>query len=588
MRVADYVVSKILESDVDKVFLVNGRGMLFLSDAIAKSGIDYVCTHHEQAAAFASVAYSYTSGKFGVCFVSTGCAATNALTAALCAYQDEIPLIFISGQNSLKETTRHSGINVRTFGQQEADIVKIVESITKYAVMVENPLEIGKILQKAITLATSGRKGPVWIDIPLDIQNARVELDSIKSSILQDENLQIENIKIDTTQIKLANDLLKVSKRPILLLGHGSKDYRSAVVEFAKTCGIPVCCEHSSVDVYGRGFYNSIGAIGSIGANRAGNIAVANADLILAVGARLDSTTIGEINSFAREAKVVLIDRDELEMQKLSGEKFNARIIGAIDEILSRLECGEYKEWLHQCLKYKRDFCAFDMSGSENGICLYTLAKYLDKALPKEVNFICDSGLEELIMPTSIAFGEGRLCIESFSQGCMGFALPASFGAYLGNGKMSVALIGDGSFMMNLQELQTIIHHKFPIKIIIANNNGYGVIRKRQKDLFKTRTIGNDESDGLSFPNFEYLASAFGIEYIKIDSESSLENGLNTLMAKPNAILCEIKTAQNQAYLHSGFFKSQSGKILKSPLEYQSPFLPKDVFLESMIIKPIL
>ena len=588
MRIADYVVSKIIESGVDKVFLVNGRGMLFLSDAIAKSGIGYVCTHHEQAAVFASMAYSYTSGKIGACFVSTGCASTNVLTGILCAYQDEIPLIVISGQNTLKETTRHSGLNVRTFGQQEADIIKIVESITKYAVMVENPSEIGEILQKAITLATSGRKGPVWIDIPLDIQNVRIELDSMDSGVLQDDNLRIKNLKIDTTHIRLVNDLLKESKRPILLLGHGSKDYRNIVREFAQHCGIPVCYERSSVDIDGRGFHNAIGAIGSIGANRAGNLAVANADLILAVGARLDSTTTGEIDSFAREAKVVIIDRDEIETQKLSGEKFSIRLIGEIDAILSQLKYSEYKEWLDKCLTYKREFSAFDINGSDGGICLYKLAESLDRALPKEVNFICDSGLEELILPTSIAFGDGRLCVESFSQGCMGLALPASYGAYLGNNKMSVAVIGDGSFMMNLQELQTIIHHGFPIKIIIANNNGYGVIRKRQKDLFKNRTIGNDKSDGLSFPCFEKIARAFGIEYMRIDSESSLDSGLDALIAKSGAVLCEIKTASNQVYLHSGFYKSQSGKILKSPLEYQSPFLPQDVFLESMVIQPIL
>lgn len=289
MRLADYVMDRLVEVGIENVFLVNGRGMLFLSDALAKNKkLKYICTHHEQAAGFAAMGYASVKNNIGACMVSTGCASTNALTPVLCAFQDEIPIIFISGQNTLKETTYFSNDSVRTFGQQEANIVKIVSPITKYATMICNPNDIVYELDRALFEATNARMGPVWIDIPLDIQNARI------NNVLSLNKYLINKKNDEYINIDYLLDKINKSKRPILLLGNGCKNITKEIQNFVELINIPVVYERYNVNIYGRKNLLSVGAIGTMAANRSANMAIQNSDLVIAIGCRLDSMSIGD------------------------------------------------------------------------------------------------------------------------------------------------------------------------------------------------------------------------------------------------------------------------------------------------------
>lgn len=588
MRVADYIMQRIADLGTKELFLVTGRGMLYLSDAAAKSEkLHCVSVHHEQAGAFAAMAYAQTSGLPGACMVSTGCAGTNALTGVLCAWQDEVPCVFISGQNTLAETVRHTHISVRTFGQQEADIVKIVSSITKYAVMIENPEDIAFELDKAFYLMLEGRKGPVWIDVPLDIQNMRIEEEKLcRFSPVEEEKC------IDKKVLVSVIEELKKAQRPVLLLGNGVRDISEKVINLIEKLNIPTVYENSAVDIYPYTQKYACGCVGTMGANRSANMIVQNSDFVLAIGCKLSTMTVGnDKTKFAREAQIAVIDVDDAETKK-NTVNIDFVVIGNLSEILDRiLEQADFSvnsKWVEKCLHWKNIFplCEEERKYSDK-VDLYFLAENLSKYLPKEAILVCDAGLEELLMPTTIAFQKGQKCVQPAMQGCMGFALPASYGAYLAKKNPVVAVIGDGSVMMNLQEMQTIAYQKFPLKIIIVNNNCYAVIRKRQKDLFRTRTIGNDSSDGVSCPDFSKVASCFGLDYIHVSGTKGLSAGLEKLMKSSQPTICEVVAVEDQTYLHSSYARTESGKFVQRPLEDQSPYLPRDLFLSEMVIDPI-
>ena len=519
IRIADYIINQLFENGVKNIFMVTGRGALFLTDAVAAhKGFKCVSVHHEQAAAYAAVAYADYVGKLGACLVSTGCAGTNALTGALNAWQDGIPCVFISGQNKLDETSHFTGIPLRTFGQQEADIIPIVDSITKYAVMITNPNEIVYEMEKALHLAQTGRKGPVWIDVPLDIQNKRIDPDELEHYTPNTE----QDFEPSDEDMEYVINALCNAKRPAILIGSGVR-LASAVKEFEQfieKTSIPVTFTNTAPDTYGSDNLLSIGSVGMMGCSRAGNFTVQNSDLLLVLGSRLSTMTTGEEgNKFAREAKVIVVDIDRVEHSK-EGIAIDRLIIADVKIFLNVLMGNNIKkvsnEWRNKCLHWKKVFPKCENQYKvDKEVDLYHLAESFSEALPNNSIFLSDSGLVELILPTNINFKSDQRCIHPASQGSMGFALPGLVGAYYASGHPIVAVIGDGSIMMNLQELETIRYNNIPAKIFIINNNVYAVIRKRQVDLFRSRTIGVDPSDGISCPNFKKVADAFEIHLRK-------------------------------------------------------------------------
>lgn len=606
MRVADYIFSRLIEEGIGHVYMITGRGILYLSDAAAAASnngkIGCISTHHEQSAGFAAIAEAQLTGNAGMALVSTGCGATNAMTSVLCAYQDSVPVIFISGQNHLKQTVRHTRLPIRTYGSQEADIVALVEPIAKYAVMLEEANAVVVELEKCIYYMKEGRKGPVWLDVPLDLQNARID-DEELSSLVASAKAEICRLKeanpvSSVSRIDEVLELVENAKRPVFLVGSGVRS-SDAVLEFkslVESTKIPVIFAPSAADTYGTGNKYSIGAVGALGGTREGNLAMANSDLIISVGCSLPALITGDNpDTFAREAKLVVVDIDKLQHEK-SGPRIDlyidcdARIF--IKELAEKIDKKAVAEaiddWTNKCLDYKEKFPLGRESYDENKpVDLYYLAKVLSDELDDNAIVVSDAGFEELIIPSGFTFKDGQRLVHPAAQGSMGFALGAATGAAVTSDKEVYVVVGDGSVMMNLQELQTIVHNQLPVKIIITNNNMYSVITKRQQDLFRTRTIGTNEGNGVSAPSFEKVADCFGLAYIRANNAGELHKVIGELKQEKGPAILEVMCDPNQRYLHQSFGKNMEGKMARKPIEDLSPFLDREEFLNAMVIPPV-
>lgn len=593
MRVADYIMDRLAQAGIGHVFLVTGRGALFLTDALAKQpDLTAVSVHHEQSAAFAAIGYACRTGGVGACLVSTGCASTNTITGILSAWQDGIPCIFISGQNVLRETTRFTGLPIRTYGQQEADIIALVEPITKYARMITAAEEIVEALETALHLANSGRKGPVWIDVPLDLQSAQIDPEALAAPQFEDE--QYAPLPGEDA-IRAVVTALEVAERPVILIGSGvrSSGTEAALRRFVEDWNIPVTYAPSAPDSYGSTHALSLGSVGAMGCSRAGNFAVQNADFLLVLGCRLTSLVTGpDFCKFARDAKTIVVDIDPVEHSK-DGIRIDRLVHADLTYFLAAMEEQAPHRtdaaWVDTCLRWKALFADVEPTFRDaDRVDLYELAEALSDMMPASTALIVDSGLNDVILPGNVRFADGMACIHPAMQGAMGFALPAAIGAcFAGKGPV-VAVIGDGSIMMNLQELETIRYHALPISIIVINNNVYSIIRRRQQELFRKRVIGTDPANGVSCPEFSKVADCFGLDYMAIETTDGLRGGLADLFSRGAPVLCEIYGRQDQGYIELGHTRSAiDRRFVRRPLEDQAPFLDRDLFLSEMIVDPI-
>lgn len=591
IRVADYIIERLYSEDVRHIFMVTGRGILYLSDAVARhKEIKGISVHHEQAGAFAAMAYGQYKNGLGACLVSTGCAGTNAITGLLCAWQDAVPCVFVSGQNMLQETSRHSKIPLRTFGQQETDIVGVVTPLTKYAAMISDPKQIALEMDKALFLAKDGRKGPVWLDVPLDIQNMRIEPSELQRFHPEHQPACAPS----EDDMAYVVEAFQKAERPVLLIGSGIRaaDALDGLERLLGKFPIPVVYSTSATDAYCANQRLSIGTVGSIGGTRVGNFTVQNSDLLLVLGCRLSPVTTGpDYASFARAAKIVVVDIDRVEHSKKT-VRIDRLIVADVKKFLAALMGEDIRpasdKWQNKCLHWKNIFplCEERFRLSEKTD-LYYLAECLSETLPDQAVLLSDAGLAELIIPSSVRFKKGQRCIHPVSQGSMGYALPAAVGAYFASGYPTVAVIGDGSIMMNLQELQTIRYNDIPIKIIVVNNNAYAVIRKRQVELFRTRTIGTDPGNGVGCPSFQRVADCFDLPFIRIDNCVDLKSRLAEVLAMEGPVLCEVMCVENQEYIRSAHGFNSTRRFVQKPLEDQAPFLDRELFLSEMIIDPL-
>ncbi len=591
IRLADYVIERLVAEGVKHLPLITGRGILYLSDAVAKNkDIKPIPVLHEQAGAYAAVAYAQYNDHLGACLVSTGCASTNVATAVLNAWQDGVPCFFLSGQNKLKETVGYTGMNIRTYGSQEANILPIISPITKYSVMIKDPSQIGVEMDKAIYYATHGVKGPVWMDIPVDVQNMRVEPDKLERWTASEDMLTASEADM---QYVIEN--LSTSKRPIILLGSGVRSAGAVELfrEFMTRFTIPVVFATSAVDTYGTGYPHSIGAVSAVGGTRAGNMAIQNADLILCIGNRLSPLTTGsQYEKFGRNAKLIVVDinKDEHEKHTVRIDKL---ILADAGDFIKQLGSGAPlpavpQEWIDKCDHWKQAFlkCEDKYKESERAD-IYNIADTLSRVAGDDAVILSDAGIEELIVPTTFNFFGNQRCLHPASQGCMGVALPAAMGAYYACGHPVTAVIGDGSVMMNIQELQTIAFNKMPIRIVIVNNGFYNVIRKRQIELFRNRTIGTWTEDGVGCPDFSKIATCFGLKYMRIEESKDLEEKLIELEQINEPIICEVMAVDNQEYFRtSGTFNAQRRFVMR-PIEDLYPWMDRDTFVNEMVIDPI-
>lgn len=591
MRLCDYVVEYLRSIGLASAYVVTGRGALFLNDALAKNTeIRKVFPHHEQSAVFAACAAASLTGAMQAVFVSTGCASTNVLTGVLSAWQDHIPIIVISGQNSLSETTAYTNEEIKTYGQQEANILPIVSPITKYAFMITDPKTIRYHIERACYEATNGNPGPVWIDVPLDLQNSQIEPDELEKFA---HPVSSHGFKVETLN-SLKASFLK-AERPVFLIGAGvvASGATQILKELSDRHGIPIVYTHSAVDAVPLSFTNTIGSLGSQGSSRAGAFTIQNSDLVLTLGSRLNSLTTGpDTCKFARAADVYVIDIDP-RPHEANSLNYTEIIVADIFKCLSSLKesfqvhSAAYPEWIKICRDWKREYSrASEFLSTDLEVDLHELAFELPELMGDCGIFVCDSGFIDVIVPTNAPFREGQRCIRPVSQGAMGFAIPAIIGLGQSTSYPIYCLVGDGSIMFNIQELETIARYNINVKICVISNNMYAVIKRRQKKLFRGRIIGVDDTSGLQTPNFEKISEAFGIPYVRCsakDYKLLLTNNRDYIGPQ----LYEIPGKVEQDYLEIHHARTAKRKFVRRPLEDQKPFLPREEFLRNMIVEPI-
>ena len=595
MRVTDYIAKRLYQEGVKDVFMVSGGGAMYLSDGLAMHPkLNAVCNHHEQASAMAAVGYAKYSENLGVAYLSTGCGSTNALTGLLTTWQDNVPCVFVSGQVKKKETVRNSGLKLRQIGTQEADIISIVESITKYSVMVNEPNEIAYHLEKAIYLAKSGRPGPVWLDIPMDVQGAKIEENNLKKfdkKELKQDYTEVPN----KDELQLLAKMLKESKRPVIIAGQGIR-LAKAIPEFRQFIDkykIPVVSPYLGVSILPTNHNSYIGVIGIKG-SRAGNLAVQNADLVISLGSKLSVTAIGyEYEMFAREAKKVVVDIDPVEHKKKT-IKIDLFINADIKEFLksfSAKDIPEIKEWSTACLDWKKRYpvCLPEYKKYKKGISFYYFVDALSRLMKSDDVVISDAGSAFYVTTQAINIRDQQRYITSGGQAEMGFTVPASIGASVARGKKrALGITGDGSFQMNIQELQTIVHNKIPVVLFIWNNEGYLSIRTTQNKFFEGRLIGADSSSGVSLPDTKKIAKAYGIQYFKLSKSSSLETDLKKVLSFKGPAICEVMCPKSDMVIPTAAsLKREDGSMVSKPLEDMFPFLEREEFLKNMFIKPL-
>lgn len=592
IRVADYIMKRIQEEGVKHLFYVPGGQCVYLTDALRRNeNLKDVSVHHEQTAAMAALSYAKYNGRLGACLVTTGCAGTNTITGVLHAWQDSVPVIIISGQQNREQTISASGLPLRQVGVQEADIVTLVSSITKYAVMLTEPSDVAWHLDKALYTAMDGRKGPVWLDVPLDIQNAMVDESKLKRFVPEKKKSMADNLAGSLEYVK---ECLHKAKRPVLLAGQGVRHAQAGqcLKKLLEKINLPVVFTRASIDLLPTAHPLNFGVAGSFGASRYANFIVQNSDLLISIGSRLSIDTTGtERTQFAREAKIIAIDIDETEHQKkgVPLERFIHSDAGEFIEGMLGMELEKVNAgWLEKCRHWREIFRPYDREPEETEVLdiKYFLAK-LSEHFPENSTIISDAGMTGVATPANCLIKESDRSIHSFAQGEMGFCLPGAIGAACASDGMVITISGDGSFMMNLQELQTLVRNQFNIKTVIINNNGYSGVRHGQKAHFRGKTIGTDPSNGLTLPDYGRLAEAFDIPYYKVETSAWLEQGIQRCMERNGPFILEAVCDPEQFDLHNALVMYGKRKFGFRPIEDQSPFIERDTFFEEMIVEPM-
>lgn len=525
MKLSDYIFEYIKDKGIDTVFTVSGGGCMHLIDSLGKSGINYVCNHHEQACAMAAEAYFRTSGKPGCVLVTTGPGGTNAITGVLCAYQDSIPMFVISGQVPTEQMSLSTGC--RQIGQQEFDIINTVKTMTKYAETVLDKNHIKYHLDLAWNQCVNKRPGPVWLDIPLDIQASDINIDTLLPAPKFEEEDKTSQLQL------LKNCFENFSKlKPIVVIGNGIKSSNTIneLKIFLEKYKLPVVSgPHSAVDIINYDYEFYAGKVGILG-QKTSNQIIQQSDFILSLGSRLNPKVIGyDIDKFAPNATKVVIDVDEFELKKFEQ---NDSFIGVNLDLkdffnfFQNYEASfDIQSW-QDYIKIKRseEQLVLDKHRKlESFVSTYVFSEKLEEYLDDDSVIVTSDGTAHVVLHKTVRLRSNQQLFSNEGTAPMGYGLPAAIGAYYGCKKTIICIEGDGSIMMNLQELQTIIHHNMPIKIFILNNDGYLSIKLTQNSFFKGNLVGSEPSSGVTLPNFKKISEAFGIKYRSILNNQQLD-----------------------------------------------------------------
>lgn len=599
MKVSDYIASALAQHGIRHVFMVTGGGAMHLNDSFGKhSGLKYICNHHEQASAMAAESYARMSGKMAALCVTTGPGGINALNGVFGAWTDSMPMIVVSGQVRYDTTVAYSGLPLRQLGDQEFDIATCVRTMTKYSVMVTDPLEIRYHLERALYLATAGRPGPCWVDVPHNIQGASVEVSTLRPYDPNEDRNQIPS-PMNAEGIQQLLRRIEIAKRPVIFAGPGIR-ISGAVERFGALINrlqVPVVTAFNSHDVILDDHPLYVGRPGTIG-DRTGNFAVQNSDLLIVLGCRLNIRQIGyNYPSFARAAYKVVVDADPVELQKPTVQAdwpLHADVSQVIDGLLSATNdrpLEAKREWIHWLKERKKRYPVVlpEYWEKQSPINPYCFVDRLNAHLAEGDAVICGDATACITPFQALRIRKGQRLYSNSGSASMGYDLPAAIGAaFASPGTRIICLAGDGSIQMNLQELQTIVHHQAPIKIFVLNNGGYHSIRQTQNNFFGAPLVGCDAESGVSFPNMERIAYAYGIPYSRAESLTDLDSCLAKTLAEPGPSMCEVLLDKGQSFSpRSSSKRLANGKMVSKPLEDMFPFLSREEFLENMLIPPI-
>ncbi len=593
IRVADFIIDKLYKAGAEYAFLVTGGMIMHLTDALLlHKEQKFICCHHEQAATMAAEAYGRYTNRIGAVYVTAGPAALNTLTGVVGAYVDRAPCIIVAGQAKVSQATV---AGPRQFALQGFNTLPIFKQVTKYAVMLDDVTKVKQEIEKCIYIAKTPPVGPVWIECPIDIQGALFDPDEYAGFCPRPETVHTELI---AHQVENVMKALHHCRRPCLLLGAGVRlsGAEATVRELVNALNIPVLTSRLGMDLIEYDHHLFVGRPGTYG-DRPANFTIQNADLLIVIGCRLGIGLVGhDYQHFAPHAKKIIVDIDESELAKpsivadIAIQADAGLFINMLRQALKNYRFDN-QEWIDQTQtwKYKYPVDIPEYKNEKEGINSYHFMTLFSEKMSAEDIFVVDTGSCFHVHGQAFKVKRGQRHIITGGLSTMGY-MPASLGVAVGaSGKNVYCITGDGSIQMNIQELQTIVHNKLPIKIILFNNNGYLLIRHTQQNFMEGRFIGESPTTGVSFPNMKKIANAYGIHYIKISKLRELDKQLDAITKDQEPLLCEVMTLSKQLLMPRVASKRmEDGRMISMPYDDMFPFLSRDEYLANCVYDKIL
>jgi acetolactate synthase-1/2/3 large subunit len=549
MKLSDYVIKFLHDNyDVDTIFTLSGGGCIHLVDSLGKSeDVNYIATHHEQGASIAAEGYARKKNKLGACLVTSGPGGTNALTGTLCSYLDSVPVIVISGQVNTPMTTNYTKLNLRQLGDQEFDIVKTAKTMTKFAVQVNNPEEIRYYLEKACYFALNKRPGPVWVDIPLDVQSVQIEPSKLKPFVPS----IIEMTQSTVDYISIVNSWNK-AKKPLLIVGNGVRISGAVenLFELLDKTNIPVITAVNGNDIVNESYpyyYGRFGTHAQICANKLIN----EADFIISIGSRLYVRQIGyNFDDFGKNAYKIAVDIDSNELEKPT-LRLDMKVCEDAKKFINNLNKvfinKASEDWISECEALRSPKVLAKHREKTDYVSNYFLIEKLSEITPPTYDIVTSDGSANVVTMQVVKLKDNQRLITNTGCAPMGYGLPCAIGV-ASTGQKTLCIEGDGSLHLNIHELQTMMHNNLPIKILLLNNEGYLSIKVTQKSFFKGHYVASEKSSGVSFPDFKKIADAYSIPYFEIKTNKDIDEILENFLSFEGPCICQVFTDPNEIF----------------------------------------
>jgi acetolactate synthase-1/2/3 large subunit len=593
MKLSDYVIEFLNRREIRDIFTVSGGGVAHLLDSLGRHpDMRYYCNYHEQACAIAAEGFARVTGKVGAVLVTIGPGAVNALSGIVGAWYDSIPLLVFSGQ--VRSDLIADYTKVRQKGPQEGNVIEMARPVTKYVVSVREPSQIRYELEKALYLATTGRPGPVWIEIPFDIQGSTIDPEALAGFTPEPESDPAAAAAALSADVASVLEALRNSRRPLIIGGNGVRlsNCHDLFIHMVEQLQIPAVVHAMAKDVLPEDHPLYVGVFGSAGQRRA-NFAVQNADLVMVLGGSLGVTKVGfNFKGFAPNARkiIVNIDRGQLAYQAIKADvPVHADLKAFLEELQRQSHGAGYRPapvWLEACANWKRRYPIIldEYYEDRNHVSMYVFMDRLADQLSPEMTVLAGNGFDVVSCYQAFKVKPGQRVIYSGNWGSMGWDLPLAIGACIGGGRQPTVLAtGDGSFQWNIQELLTVKYNRLPLKIFILNNQGYASIRSTQNALFEGKLVAADSSCGVGMLDFRKLADLYSFGFERIENNDGITAAVANVLAMPGPVICEVKISTEQVITpKASAFRRSDGTLESRPLEDMAPFLPRQEVWENM------